>query len=149
MTLSTRLLLKIEAEVTAPVSVGDPGGGVRRYIPITAGRVSGEVEGKVLPGVDWQTVLADGTIDLKAHYTLEADDGARIEVTSEGVRAGPPEVLARLARGEAVEPSLYYFRTVMRFRTGAERYKRLNTVIAVAVAEREAALVKLSAYEVL
>jgi hypothetical protein len=149
MTLSTRLLLKIEAEVTAPVSVGDPGGGVRRYIPITGGRVTGEVEGKVLPGVDWQTVLADGTIELKAHYALEAEDGSRIEITSDGVRAGPPEVLERIGRGETVDPSLYYFRTLMRFRTGAERFDRLNTILAIAVAERQAGLVKLSVYEVL
>ena len=70
-------------------------------------------------------------------------------MTSEGMRAGPPEILERISRGEAVDPSLYHFRTVMRFRTGAERYKRLNTIIAVAVAERQAALVELSAYEVL
>ena len=33
------------------------------------------------------------------------------------MRHGPPEVLARLAKGEDVDPSLYYFRTVMRFET--------------------------------
>ena len=34
-----------------------------------------------------------------------------ILVNSEGIRHGPPEVLARLMTGEMVDPSLYYFRT--------------------------------------
>jgi hypothetical protein len=148
VTLATRPLLVIEAEVTAPVAVGDPGGGVRRFVPITGGRVSGAVQGRVLPGADWQTVLADGTIELEAHYALETETGARLEVISRGVRSGPPEVMQRLGRGEAVDPALYYFRTAMRFRTGAPELARLNTVLAVAVAERRASVVVLTVYEV-
>jgi hypothetical protein len=147
--LATRILFTVEAAVSAPVAVGDPGGGVRRYIPITSGRFSGSISGRVLPGTDWQTVLPDGTIELSAHYALETDTGDRIEVVSEGLRAGPPEILQRLAAGEAVDPSLYYFRTAMRFRTGAPSLARLNAVLAVAVAERQAQLVKLVVHEIL
>jgi hypothetical protein len=148
MNLGLRPLMVIEAEVAAPVSMGDPGGGVRRFVPITGGRVTGAVEGKVLPGADWQTVLPDGTIELFAHYALETVTGARLEVTSTGVRSGPPEVMERLGRGEAVDPQLYYFRTAMRFRTGAPEFSRLNTVLGVSVAERQANLVTLTVYEV-
>jgi len=38
-----------------------------------------------------------------AHH-LETDDGALIHMTSFGLRHGPPEVLAALARGESVDP---------------------------------------------
>src|SRR5438876_187078 len=38
-------------------------------------------------------------------------------MTSFGLRHGPPEVLAALARGEAVDPSKYYCRTAPRFPT--------------------------------
>ena len=67
---------------------------------------------------------------------------------SNGVRSGPPEVMERLGRGEGVDPSLYYFRTSMRFRTGAPELARLNTVLAIAVAERRANVVVLTVHEV-
>jgi hypothetical protein len=149
MNLETRLLFQIEAEVGPPLDMGDPGGGARRAIPITGGRFSGAATGRVLPGADWQTILPDGAIELSAHYALETDAGERIEVTSIGVRAGTPEVLDRLARGEPVDPSEYYFRTAMRFRTGAETLKRLNTVLAVSTARRGQGRVELTVHEIL
>ena len=149
MNLASRPLMTIEARVTAPIIVGDPGGGVRRFVPITGGSFSGDYKGKVLPGADWQTVLPDGTIDLSAHYALETDQGERVEVVSNGLRAAPPEIMERLGRGELVDPALYYFRTSIRFKTGAERLKRLNTILAIAVAAREAGLVRLFVHEVL
>jgi len=48
----------------------------------------------------------------EARDTLRTRDGALIYVRNRGVRSGPPEGLARLARGEAVDPASYYFRTV-------------------------------------
>ena len=149
MTLTTRALITIEAHVEAPIAMGDPGGGVRRFVPITGGKFSGAYAGKVLPGADWQTVLPGGTIDLSAHYALETDAGDRVEVVSQGIRAAPREILERLARGEDVEPALYYFRTSMRFKTGAPALQRLNTILAVAVAARQARLVRLDVYEIL
>ena len=59
-----------------------------------------KLNGRVLPGgADWQIMAADGTLDIHARYTLESDAGALIQVDSKGVRHGPPEVLARHARG--------------------------------------------------
>ncbi|HEY3800125.1 MAG TPA: DUF3237 domain-containing protein [Caulobacteraceae bacterium] len=149
MTLETRPLFFIEVDVAAPVDIGETGAGRRRAIPITGGSFSGVASGRVLPGADWQTILQDGTIELSAHYALETDAGERIEVTSEGLRAGRPEVLGQLARGEAVDPADYYFRTAVRFRTGAPALAWLNTILAVSTARREAARVTLTVYEVL
>ena len=53
-------------------------------------------------------------------------------VVSQGYRHGPAEVLAALARGEAVDPATYFFRTIMRFETGAPYLESLNKTIAVA-----------------
>ena len=53
-------------------------------------------------GVDWQIQRVDGVLDIAAHYVIRADDGALIEVHSDGIRHGPPEVMARLGRGEPV-----------------------------------------------
>ncbi len=53
-----------------------------------------------------------------------------------GLRHGPPEILAALARGETVEPSQYYFRTAPRFETSAAQYSSLNRLIAIALGDR-------------
>ena len=120
--------LVFECAVERPITYGDSGEGVRRAIPISGGAVSGEIAGRVLPGgVDWQSVLPDGTIELSAHYGLELADGARVEVTSVGLRAAEPQVMEALARGETVDPGSYYFRTHMRLRTGHPAWSHLNT----------------------
>jgi hypothetical protein len=47
--------------------------------------VGSRINGRILEvGADWQTVLADGIIDLGARYAIETDDGAVIEVVSHG-----------------------------------------------------------------
>ena len=68
---------------------------------------------------------------------------------SRGLRTGPPEVLARLARGEDVDPKLYYFRTAMRFETAHPGAAWMNRILALAKGAREKNAVKLEVYEVL
>ena len=51
---------------------------------------------------NWQVARADGVLDIAAHYVIRTTDGALVEVQSDGTRHGPPDVMARLARGEAV-----------------------------------------------
>jgi hypothetical protein len=120
-------------------------------VNILGGPVSGaRLNGRVLPGgADWQIVAADGSIDLHARYTLESDAGALVQVDSNGMRHGPPDVLARLGRGEDVDPSLYYFRTVMRFETAHPSTDWLNRILALARGAREKNAVRLDVYEVL
>jgi hypothetical protein len=65
------------------------------------------------------------------------------------LRHGPPEVLARLAAGEPVDPGLYYFRTVLRFETGSPALDWLNRVIAVARGARRPWVVELAAFELM
>ena len=64
-------------------------------------------------------------------------------------KSGPPDVLARLGRGEDVDPSLYYFRTVMRFETAHPTTDWLNRILALAKGTREKNAVRLDVYKVL
>jgi len=134
-----------------PQELGEAPLGRRRIIPITGGSIAGNrLKGRVLPGgADWQVVRADGVADLDARYTVEAEDGALIYVRNRGLRHGPPEVLAQLARGEDVDPGLYYMRTQPWFETGDARYAWLNRTICVGTGARRRDRVELDFFEVL
>jgi hypothetical protein len=111
--------------ITAPVQeLGTTPHGKRIVYPIIGGEFEGpRLRGKVLPGGgDWVVTRADGALELDMRTALETDDGALIYMTFEGLRHAPPEVAAALGRGEAVDPSTYYFRTVPRFATAAPKY---------------------------
>jgi hypothetical protein len=141
-------LMEIDLEVAAPTELGTVAGQARRQVAITGGSVRGGYRGEVLPGgSDWQTVRPDGTLDIDARHILVLEEGL-VEVESRGLRAGPSDVLARLGRGEPVDPQAYYFRTVLRFTTSAADLHRLNTILAIACGERRAHSVRLTVYEV-
>lgn len=143
-------MTQIRCDVGELVSLGDAPQGERRYVPLCGGTVAGpELNGRLVEGgVDWQVRRSDGVLEIAAHYVIRADDGALIEVRSEGLRHGPPEVMARLARGEPVPPDAYFFRTLIRFTTGAPAWLHLNKVMALAVGQREARGVVLDVYRV-
>ena len=124
--------------------------GERRIIDILGGTVTGpKLQGRILPGgADWQIIRADGAADIQARYTIETEAGGRILVTSDGLRHGPKEVLEALARGDKVDPALYYFRTVMRFETADPEADWMNRILAIARGTREARSVRLDVYEV-
>jgi hypothetical protein len=148
--ISSEPIFHIRAEVADIRHFGRTPYGERRVIDILGGRVEGpRLNGRILPGADWQIVLPDGTADLTARYGIETDAGARILVRSDGLRHGPPQVLAALARGESVDPETYYFRTAMRFEAADPAVDWLNRIIALARGIREPQLVRLDVFEVL
>jgi hypothetical protein len=140
----------VECDVGPVVSLGLAPAGERRYVPLLGGTVSGPgLSGRVVEGgVDWQVARADGALEIAAHYVVCTDDGALVEIRSDGLRHGPAEVMQRLARGEPVRPDEYFFRTIIRFTTGAASWLHLNKAIAIAVGRREAAKVVLDFYRV-
>ena len=149
--LSKEPVIRIEADLAEPLLFGKSPYGERRVINILGGTISGpRVSGKILPGgADWQIIRTDGVADILAKYTFQADSGGLVLVTSAGLRHGPPDVIAKLARGDSVDKSLYYFRTVVRFETADFALDWLNRVLTIAVGEREKMKVKLDLYEVL
>ena len=150
-TVTRPLIRLLRAELADIVDVGITPMGHRRVVNIQGGHFEGDlISGNVLPGgADWQWVRTDGTIDLDARYTLKTDAGELIQVTSQGLRTASPEVLARLGRGEDVDPALYYFRTVMRFETSAPALLPLTRLLAVAYGRRTRNAVELRVDEIL
>src|SRR5262245_12331864 len=140
MTMNSRLLMKLQVVVSPPQKIGAVPHGSRVIAPIASGTFEGpRLRGKVLPGgCDWTLLRSDGVLELDLRLTLETDDGATIYMTSFGLRHGPPDVLAALARGEHIDPSKSYFRTSLRFETCAPQYAFLNRSIAVSSGDRRA-----------
>jgi hypothetical protein len=143
-------LMKVKVTLEPARELGVTPLGLRRIIGISGGEFSGpRLAGRVLPGgADWQVVRSDGVACLDARYTLQTADGALIYVNNKGYRHGPKEVIERLARGEDVDPALYYMRATPWFETAAPAYAWLNRTICVASGARRAAAVELDFYEV-
>ena len=148
--LGSEPIFTIHAELEAIMNLGRTPYGERRVIGITGGTVRGrKLNGRILPGgADWQFVRGDGAADIQARYVIETEAGARILVLSDGLRHGPPAVMERLAKGDSVDPALYYFRTAMRFETAAPTVDWINRIIGLARGQREARAVRLDVYEV-
>jgi hypothetical protein len=143
-------LMTISAEVGELVNMGAAPLGERRVVYIAGGTFAGPLlRGEVMAGADWQIARRDGVLELDARYALKEARGGIVQVVSQGMRHGPPEVLARLARGEEVDPASYFFRTFMRFETGAAELAFLNTTMAIATARRRARRVELRCFSLL
>lgn len=140
----------LRVELSAPLELGTGRAGHRRIIPIVGGAALGpDITGKVLNlGADWQTIFADGAAHLDTRYALQTDDGAVIEVVNVGTRHGPPDVMARLAAGEDVDPASYYMRTAARLETGDERYAWVNHMLFICAGIRRASAVEITYYKV-
>jgi hypothetical protein len=149
--ISREPIFRVHCELAGILDLGPAPFGHRRVVNILGGTITGEkLSGRILPGgADWQILAADGSADIHARYTIESDAGALVQVDSKGVRHGPAEVLARLAKGDDVDPNLYYFRTVMRFETGHASTSWLNRILALARGAREKNAVRLDVFEVL
>jgi Protein of unknown function (DUF3237) len=150
--IQTRHLFTMTADVPKIADLGATPNGSRRIATVTGGRFKGERLSGTLqpaPGGDWLLLRPDGATILDVRITLETDDRELIYMTYRGVRHGPPEVMARLAKGEAVDPKSYYFRTTPVFETASEKYGWLNRIVSVATGRREASGPVYEVYEVL
>jgi hypothetical protein len=131
--------MTLQVGVGRPQNIGPVPTGTRRTAPLSGGHFEGpRLRGKVLPGgsADWQLLRADGVLEMDLRVTLETDDGALIALASFGLRHGPPEIMAAIARGETVDAASYYFRTAPRFATASPKYAFLNRLLAVATGDR-------------
>jgi hypothetical protein len=136
--MESRFLMTLKVAVVDSQKIGAVPHGTRVIALIASGHFEGpRLRGKVLPGSgDWTLLRGDGVLELDLRLMLETDDGALIYMTSFGLRHGPPEVIAAIARGTSVDPSTYYFRTTPRFETGHPKYAFLNRLLAVSSGDR-------------
>jgi hypothetical protein len=140
---------RLEATLGQPLDLGERPQGRRRIVPLAGGTFTGpELRGNLVPGAsaDWQTVLPDGTALGDVRYTLQTDAGELLYVQSRGLRHGSAEVLARLARGEDVDPSEYTFRSSTQIEATAPQLDWLNKGVFISVGGRHADTVVYETY---
>ena len=135
--LKSEFLFEMTAGLGQPetVDVGTTPHGTRRIVYVTGGTIDGpKIKGTVLPGGgDWVLTRPDGATILDVRIALRSDDGEIIYMYYRGVIDTPPEVAARAAKGETIDPSEVYFRTTPVFETASEKYAWLNRTVAVGV----------------
>ena len=149
--IRTKPLMSLKLQVGAMQAIGPAPGGDRRVGVVGGGTFTGErLNGIVLPGgADWIIVRADGSMLLDVRLVLQTDDGALIGLTYRGLRHGPADVMAKVAAGEPVDPSSYYFRTAVLFETSADKYRWLNGVFGIGTGSRTAAGPEYEIFELL
>jgi hypothetical protein len=132
--------------------VGETAHGTRRVVPIKGGTFKGpKMKGEIINGgADWQVVRADGVTEVEAHYDLRTDDSTIIYIKNVGLRVATPEVAARIAKGEKVSPTEYYFRAVPKFEAPKNsKYDWLNNAIFICKAIRMPDYVAIQVWKVL
>ncbi len=143
-------VMRICAEVGAPLELGEIGGVKKRVIPITGGSFEGvDLQGEVLAGgADWQYTRPDHVAVLEARYTLRSSDGALITVVNRGFRHGIPGLAEIIASGREVSRSDYYFMSAPLFETSDPKLAWLTRAIFIGEAEREVNRVLIDVWQV-
>ena len=152
-------VLDLDVNVDGPIDAGILAGlgtqGRRRIIPITGGLVTGQyqgqrIEGRVLPGgADFQRVPSDTCADLDARYLIALDGdlaGEHLFVMNHALRRASAEDVARLLKGEPVDPARVYFRCAPVFEVSSPRLQWLVEHIMVGTGARAPNGVKISFY---
>lgn len=137
--LHSRHLFDISIELHPIQTLGKTPAGERRIIPVSGGSFTGDrLQGEILPhaGSDLLLTRADGSYQQDVRLGLRTDDDALILMTYRGIRHSSPEVAARIASGESVDPSDYYLRTAPFFETAAPNYAWINNILAIGIGER-------------
>lgn len=113
-------------------------GQTRAAVYLKEGKISGRINGRVLPGSggDWALIRADKVLDFDARYLLELDDGTVIYMQNRGYRWGSDEVMQAMREQKDVDPSAYYMRTIPRFEGPAGPHEWLYRHVFVGVAEK-------------
>ena len=141
----------LSIQVATPVEVGAVGAGVRRVIAILGGTCQArDWTARVLPGgADFQLIVSDRCAQLDARYVMETDAGDRIYVQNQALRTATPQVSARLARGEPVDPADVYFRCVPRFEVASRSLAWMTERVFLGAGVRRPGDVVLRFFEVI
>ena len=159
-----------------PQEVGATVHGRRRLIPITGGEAVGEgwrarwagnwqscrtvrwsnraaprhcwpSLGMPIRAACWPPIRPAGRCPRYACHVLRTDGGDLNNVQNTAVRSGPPELMARLARGEVVPPEQIYFRCFPRFETAAPSLAWISERLFVGTGARHPDSVQMRFFE--
>ncbi|MGH8595255.1 MAG: DUF3237 domain-containing protein [Gammaproteobacteria bacterium] len=126
-------LMTYSAALKAPVDIGIGPYGQRTIFEVSGGTFEGaRLKGRILTGGgDWLLFDPDGVGHLDVRATFQTDDGAAIYVQYFG-RVMATEAFNRALQGHGeTDYGEVHFFTQPRFETGDQRYKWLNSVIAI------------------
>lgn len=142
--------------VATPIEAGQVLGlnsrGRRRVIPITGGTLRGpRLQGRVLAGgADFQLVVSDTAADLDARYIIALDGpeygGEHLYVQNRALRRGSATDIARLVRGEPVDPVAIYFRCAPTFEVSSPALAWLTDSLFVGTGARHPDRVEISLF---
>jgi hypothetical protein len=149
--LRSEFLYTVTVRLAPAREIGETPRGHQPFFAITGGSFEGpRLRGEVLPGAGGRLRFRpDGVFEMDIGAILRTDDDALIHVRTTGLRRASPEVLARLARREPVDPAEYYYRIAPEFDTAATRYMWLNSILAVGIGERLPEGVRYKVFEIL
>lgn len=120
-----RHVFTIVAEVAAPEALEHRGDATLEYIPITGGRVTGTLNGTVVPGGgDWCLVRADDVYRVEARYLIRTDEGELVDVHNVGY-------LRHVAGDTGDWTAMRYFQSTPVFRTASPRLQHLTSTVYV------------------
>jgi len=141
----------LTVEVGVPIEIGPVAAGFRRVVPILGGSCIGrDWKARVLPGgADFQLITSPTMARLEARYVLETEAGELVYVHNDAVRTATPEVMARLVRGEPVDPRQVYFRCLPRFESAAPALARLGERVLLGTGLRRPSEVVMRFFEVM
>lgn len=144
-----RHVTTIRVEVDEPIDLGEGPDGWRRIVPIRSGTATGALSGRILAGgADFQVLRPDGVTELEARYPVVLDDGTLIEIVNHGIRAGSDDDIARLMRGEVVDPERIYFRCVPRLRAPRGEWEWVNRTVFIGTGVRRPNAVEVEVFAV-
>lgn len=137
--LKSEFLFRLSASVKQLLDVGSVPAGERHVDLLGAGTFEGpQLRGELLSGgLDMKTVRSDGAVIPNVRLVLKTNDDALIFMHYTGIRCGSPDVMQRIADGEAVDPSEYYHRNTPYFETSSEKYSWLNRICSVGIGWRQ------------
>jgi hypothetical protein len=148
--IRTRPLFVLREAVPPLIVIGQTPNAFRRIGVVQGGSFEGHrLSGEVVTGNDWQAVRTDSSIKLDVRLVLKTTDAELIVMTYTCLRAGTPNVIEKLDRGEPVDPASYYFRMNPVFETSSKKYDWMNRIIAVGTGVRLADGPVYSIFEVL
>ncbi|MGA8599169.1 MAG: DUF3237 domain-containing protein [Bryobacteraceae bacterium] len=150
MSVRTKPLFVLTEQIPPLIVVGQTPDAFRRIGVVQGGSFEGDrLSGQVVTGNDWQAVRKDDCTRLDVRLVLRTTDGASIVMTYQAFRHGPPSVMEKLDKGEAVDPTSYYFRMIPLFETSAPKYDWMNRIVAAGIGNRRADGPIYSIFEVL
>lgn len=150
--LDTRFLGELHIDVAGSHLFGaTPLGDMRRIDYFESGWFRGPRIGATIVKGSADALLRrfDGVVQPDVRLALETDDGHHLFIQYRGYRHATPEIMARIAAEEPVDPSEVYLRTALFFETDSPSLAWLNRTLAVGVGRREPKAAVYDVYEVL